>query len=433
MSHKLMEVNDESHPLILFSDRAIGFIVCSFLMLVVQANPIECVGAQDTSKLNGKLIRVWTVASPYGDDLPQTNVPLELQRQAENLGYRIEVTAFRAAGFAAKFRQALQENNEPEVLTFNNYGVVWGVSSPTGWVEGIGFALPSLATVREALAQLQPRGWVLLVSSAVNYEAVKTLSMQPPVCDAESDPQASSQISPELRQAQETAVSAAQAYLLCDRSSLSALSDDSRLGRKCFLPDGDTVVDAVKPCSLSGNRNLAFVSLVSTFAAEARSPRDVHGPVPGMDLGHQSLLAILRNHGGVWRLLAITDDPVDTVHLTPLTTQRIGSLLDDVRSIGIPPAPARLFTANSVYPQPGPGQRFGDFVWQPNQSTDVIGQVVEFMWGPNRGSTRLFFLSERAGKLSSGYLWSGGLTNWRVWTVSKGGEVAFSEQHSFVH
>jgi hypothetical protein len=414
--------------------RAIGFSICSLLMLVAHGSLIERVGAQETSKRNGGLIRVWTVGSPHTGDLPQTAVPFQLQRQAESLGYTIEVQSFRAAGFAAKLRQALQDNSEPEVLAINNYGLVWGISTPTGWVEGIGFDVPSLVTVRESLVQLQPRGWVLAIGSAANYEAVKTLSMQSPVCGAESGPSANSPISPELLQAQETAVTAARAYLLCDQSSLSAISDEARLGRKCFLPESDTVVEAVKPCSAAGNRNLAFVPLVSTFAAQARAPRNSPRAEPGMDLGHQSLLAILRKQGGVWRLLAITDDPLDTVHPTPLTTQRIGNLLDDGGIAGIPLVPAQLLTANSAYPRPAPGQRFGDFVWRPNQNTDVIGQVVEFMWSSNRSrGPRLFFLSERESQLSSGHLWSGGATHWRVWSISKSGEVAFSEQRSFVH
>ena len=418
---------------------AAGLVAGGLLMLVLYGGFIEPVGAQATPKPGGNLIRVWTVGSPWRGDLPQSAVPAELQRQAESLGYTIEVETFRAEGFAAKFRQALQEHNEPEILTYDNFGVIAGITTPAGRIESLvasGQAASSLEMVHETLASLQIRGWVLLVRSAANYEAARTLSMQPPVCGAESDPVENLPAQPELRQAQEAATVAARAYLACDWSSLSAISDESRLGQKCFIPGDDMQVHEVKACSVSGNRNLAFVSLVSTFAAQSRVPpaRNYDG-WPSMELGHQSLLAVLRNQGGAWRLLVITDDPLDTVAPIPLTTQRLGSLLDDGKLAGIAPEAARLLTPDGVYPRPPQGERFGDFTWQPSQSTDVIGQVVEFMFGAssNRGRTRLFFPSAREGRLSSGFLMSGGTIYWRVWSISKSGDVVFSEQHSFRH
>jgi hypothetical protein len=417
--------------------RAVGLAACGLLMLVLHASFIERVGAIPP-KPSGNLIRVWTVGSPQTDALPPAVVPAALQRQAENLGYTIEVQTFPAAGLAAKFRQALQDQNEPEVLTFDNYGVVMGIRTPSGWIEGVasdGQAFSSFVLVHEAFAPLQPRGWVMLVRSAANYEAARALSMQPPVCGAESALAGQLLTPTELRQTLETAAMAAHAYLACDHTSLSAISDESRLGQKCFLPESDTQVDGVKACSVSGNHNLVFVSLVSTFAAQLRAPRYYSGALPNMDLGHQSILAVLRNQGGAWRLLAITADPLDTVATIPLTTQRVGSLLVDGRTAGAAPDPARLLTPDGAYPRPAQGERFGDFTWRPSQSADVIGQVVEFMFGDNsdRGRTRLFFPDAREGKLSSGYLMSGGTTSWRVWSISKGGEVAFSEQRSYRH
>jgi hypothetical protein len=366
-------------------------------------------------------------------------VPPELRRQADSLGYTIEVEAFRATRFADKFRQALQDHSEPEVLTFDNYGVVSGIRTPTGWIEGVASdsqTAPSLVLVHEALASLQQRGWVLLVRSAVNYEAARALSMRPPVCQSEAGTRADSpSIQPALLQAQETAELAARAYLACDQSTLSVISDESRLGQKCFLPESDTQVESVKACRVAGNSNLAFVSLVSTFSAQVRVPLTNPGSVHNMDLGQQSILTVLRNQGGLWRLLAITDDPVNTGARIPLTTHALESLLDDGQTAGVIPEPARPLTPDGVYPRPARGERFGDFVWQPSQSTDVIGQVVEFLFGKDtsRGRTRLFFLPGHERRLSSGFLLSGGTSVWRVWSISKGGDVAFSAQHSYTH
>jgi len=153
-----------------------------------------------------------------------------------------------------------------------------------------------------------------------------------------------------------------------------------------------------------------------------------------MDLGQQSILAVLRNQSGTWRVLAITHDPVNTLVRRPFTS--VDGFLDPLdreQLAGPTLEPVRLLTPDGVYPQPQRGERFGDFYWQPSQSTDVIGQVAEFTWArdTNWGLTRLFFLPANENKISTGYLMSGGKSAWRVWSISKSGDVAFSEQHSF--
>lgn len=277
----------------------------------------------------------------------------------------------------------------------------------------------------------------MLIRSAINYEAAKALSMQPPVCEARSISAAYSPTAPDLRQAQETATFAARAYLDCDQSTLSLISDESRLGQKCFLAESDKQIETVRACRASGNSRLAFVSLVSTFSAQLRAPVTDRLAVHTMELGQQSIFAVLRNQDGVWRLLAITDDPVNTVAIAQrsFTKPAFESSLDIGRIAGFTPETARLLTPDGIYPQPPRGERFGDFVWEPSQSSDVIGQVVEFIFGKDsvRGRTRLFFLPERDRKLSSGFLMSGGTSAWRVWSISKNGDIAFSEQRSYTH
>ena len=279
----------------------------------------------------------------------------------------------------------------------------------------------------------------MLVRSAVNYEAARALSMRPAECELEAPAAHSPAIEPALRQAQEKAVLATRAYLGCDRSALSGISDGSRLVQQCFMPQSNTKIESVKACRASGNHKLAFVSLVSVFSAEVREP----GPVsrikmPGMELGQQSILAVLRNENGDWRLLAITHDPinVNTVARRPVTNANaFVNSLDQTQLAGTMPDPAQPLTPDGIYPLPQTKERFGDFVWQPSQSPDVIGQVVEFMWGKdtNWGLTRLFFLPESESKISTGFIMSGGKSVWRVWSVNKAGDVAFSEPHSFTN
>lgn len=382
-----------------------------------------------SSKSSSNVIHVWTVGSPHTDELPTAIAQPELRQRAETLGYTIEVETFRASGFAAKFRQALLDRSEPEILTFDNYGVISGVQTQKGWVEGVdsdrGVA-SSLALVHETLASLQRRGWVMLVRSAVNYEAALALSMRPAECESPLT------VDPALQRLEEKAVLATRAYLDCDRSMLSGISDESRVVQQCFLPKSDVKVESVKACRVSGPHNLAFVSLVSNFSAKVREPDTIYRSKQGMDLGQQSILAVLRNQGGTWRLLAITHDQMRTVIRIPVANTNVNAL-DQEQPTAITLEPARPLIPDGMFPLPKKGERFGDFIWQPSPSSDVTAQVVEFTLGrdKNGGLTRLFFLPPGENKISSGLLMSGGTSDWRVWSISKTGEVVFSEQRSF--
>ena len=423
----------------LMTSRSVRIFICVLLTLFLHAGSIVQIDAATRPKPNSSVIRIWTVGSPHTNALPAAIVPPDLSKRAESLGYTIEIEAFRASGFAAHFHQALQSHNEPEVLTFDNHGVISGMKTVNGWVEGIDWdrrTASSLALVHETMTSLQPRGWVMLVPSAVNYEAARAVSMRPAECDTRPGRATDlSTIAPALRQAQEKAVSATRAYIDCDRSTLAAVSDKSRLVQQCFMPQSDAKAELVKACSVSGNHKLAFVSLVGNFSGKVRDPRTVYRSRHGSALGQQSILAVLTNQSGTWQLLAITHDSVNTVFQRPQTINTLVNALDHGPPTGITTEPARLLTPDGVYPVPQRGQRFGDFIWYPSQSTDVIGQVVEFMWGKDAdwGLTRLHFLPQSENKVSTGVLMSGGRSVWRVWSITRAGDVIVSESHSFMN
>src|ERR1041384_2309328 len=402
-----------------------------FACVLLMFSPI---GAATPSQSNNNLIHVWIVGSPYTGALPPDVVSREFSQRAEGLGYKIEVESFRAAGFAARFRQALQDHHEPEILTFDNFGVISGANPAAGWVEGVDSdrqVASSLALVHESMTPLQSWGWVMLVRSAVNYDAARALAMRETECEGQF-----TAVDPTLREAEEKALLATRAYIDCDQATLASISDESRLVQQCFLPQSDSKMESVKTCRVSGNPKLAFVSLVTSFSAEIRAPNAIFQLRQGMDLGQQSILAVLRNQSGTWRVLAITHDPVNTVSRYSRTSPNAFlNKLDQEQLPGVMPELARLLTPNGIFPRPPRGERFGDFTWAPSQSTDVIGQVAEFMWAKdtNWGLTRLFFLPANQNKLSSGSLMSGGATVWRVWSINKAGDVAFSEQRTFTY
>lgn len=389
------------------------------------------------------VIRIWSVGSPFTRVLPQTTVPLELERQAEALGYTMTVENVRATEFPDKLREAVQAHTQPEILTFDNFGVLIGVDTPTGRYPGVlntdyGIA-SSLEMVYESFAALQPRHWwVTLVRSAANYKAARTLAMRPPSCLAETT-SAQTPSSLELKSALEIGNQAAHAYLACDRSALAASSDDSKLGGKCFLPQDTVRVEAIQPCGVVGNDSLAFVSLSSTFVAQRHEPPPTRDLAYGRwlmetALGQQTVLAVLRKQTGEWRLFAISDDPIDTDGPTFVTLKRLAGLLTNETVDVSVPLPARLVTAEGTNLRPPPARSFGNLEWIPSESPDVVCEVAEFLVGEGvdpRERTRLFFLLRHENSLSSGKLW-GTTGHWRMWSVNEAGKVSLSDSRSYL-
>jgi hypothetical protein len=411
------------------------------LLLTLQTHTTHATRTAMSANPQIGVIRVWKVGSPFSRVLPQTTVAPTLQHLAESLGYAIEVEAFSGAGFGAKFSEALGQHNEPEVIAFDNFAVLIGGTTGLAHVDGIlaDARVPSdLARVHESLGSLQPRGWVMLVRSARNYEAAKALVLRKPECNPTFDRTINGITPDELRLAQETAVASARAYLGCDSPLLASLSDEAKLGNQCFLPNAYSRVNTIDVCSVSGNRNLIFVRLISSFEGERRvlstDRKNYANWRPAAELGHQSLLAVLRRSDIGWRLLAITDDPLDLDPSTFLNIRQLSALLGNGSENEEAAAPAQLVTENGVYPAPAAGKRFGDFVWRPGTSANVVGQVAESNLGDNNKQlTRLFFLLGGETQLSSGLLMGGGRTpcRWRVWFITRNGAATFSEQRSF--
>ena len=410
---------------------------CALLMLTFQIDIAHTRQAESAVNRQTGVIRVWKVGSPHSGALPKTTIPGVLQHEAEKLNYTIEMEAFRAAGFTKRFSEALVKHNEPEVIAFDNFGVLTGITTDLGRFDGIladERVGSSLVMVRESLQGLQSPGWVMLVSTARNYEAAKALAMRRPTCISSGRGVVTGLTSEELQPAQDAAISAARAYLTCDAPRLASLSDEARLGLQCFLPRTDRRVDDVELCSISGNRNLIFASLISSFEAERRElPTYGEGWQPSAILGHQSLLAILRYSNGGWKLLAITDDSVSMNASAALQFERLSARLGNSLENQAVAAP-QLVSKDGIYPAAEPGKRFGDFVWRPSTGADIVGQVAEFNGVfIDRELTRLFPLSADERQLSTGMLMGDRKSpfRWRVWAITKNGAVLFSETRSF--
>ena len=383
-------------------------------------------------------INVWCVGSPFSRELPGRCVYTLIEQQAQQLGYTIAIENIRAVDFVQRFRDAVQENKPPEILMFNNFGVLIGVPMPAARFEGLlekdSTVIESLTMVYETLTHKQPGGWwTMLVSTAANHDAAKKMALQPLPCPA---PSGSSRLSQsELANVSELGIQVARAYLLGDNATLAAASDPVRLGNKSFLPGTSVTLEKLQTCGVYGNERLAFVTLAGSFFTRRRPPTrniDYAGWLTNTPLGQQSLLAVFRKLKGQWRLLAISDDPVNTGNSgrpTLLALERLTALMavDDARLSGNP----RLITADGARIVPPPNARFGDFEWIPNPDATVVCEVAEFLVGrTERETTRLFLLFGREERLSSGLLFGSG-GRWRVWSISSSGDVGLSESRAY--
>ena len=91
-----------------------------------------------SSAETGAAIRIWVVGSPHRGDTPRTPLAFRLREESTRLGYRLSVETFPAQGFAATFFEAVARNDAPDVLVFDNFGVMDGITTRLGRFEGLG-------------------------------------------------------------------------------------------------------------------------------------------------------------------------------------------------------------------------------------------------------------------------------------------------------
>ena len=130
---------------------------------------------------------VWKVGSPHVGDTPNHVVASSLREESIRRGLQLAVDAFPAKGFAARLLDAMTRNAAPDILVFNNLGVVKGITTRLGRFEGIGEDARidrDLVAVTGAFDELlgPERGWTYLIASSPNHSHARTLALRPPTC-----------------------------------------------------------------------------------------------------------------------------------------------------------------------------------------------------------------------------------------------------------
>jgi hypothetical protein len=363
-------------------------------------------------------IRIWKVGSPHSGDTPHTELPPALAREAGSRGWRLSIEAFPAQGFAARFFAAVRDGSAPDLLVFDNFGIMNGIVTDLGTFVGIGQdpgTRQQLIQVTSSFDELlrPARGWTFLVTSSANHAAARALALRPPRCaDASSAQRLPADLAiPEV----------AAAYLAGDNAAILYHADPERISgpRRNLEP---VTVGGVAVCGGWGNERLVFATVNASYQAATT-------------IGHAPLLLAFRKTSSLWRLLVATRDPISNRQFVTLLPALSKLLARDMPADSVPTPATLRSPQNGRFPLPANGARFGDFEWQSSSSEAVVAEIAEFGY---HDEARLMLLPPRSPgvprHVSSGQLWSTqGEWAWRVWSITRSGEIAFSEVRTFVH
>lgn len=358
-----------------------------------------------------KVIIVWKVGSRYTGLIPDSAVPPSLERRAWKLGYRLKVEGFPIQGFASRFFRAFEDHQAPDILVFNDHGVLEGAGAFTGIATDPDIHA-ALMQVSESLSVLQGSGWEYLIRTSPNHEAARSLALRPPACPSNPEtplPAGLSEIVPQ----------AARAYLE-NSPSLQGLEDPDRLLTSPKKPS-DRHVEEVKPCGFWGSDHLAFAQVTASYTSTEK-------------IGWITTLMVFRKQSDQWRMLVASTDPISNRAFVS-QLPNLAQLVTQPWTPGSAPKPPELVgPGDGQYPVPTPGVRFGDFSWHTSPSSGEVAEIAEFAYDDDARLFTIFFSGPppKTEYSSTGMLWTIRSTwKWRVWSISSSGAVSFSPAWSF--
>ena len=384
---------------------------CAGIGLVLSLLPAQAAGDR---------IRIWVVGSPYRDEIPRLPTAARLRQVATAAGYQLTVAAFKARGFDVVFADAVARGAAPDVLVFDNLGIMDGITTPLGRFEGVGTD-PTRRTqfthVTGVFDELlgPARGWTYLFGLSPNHDAAKQLALRAPECAIAAG---TANIDRELAA---LIANVAPAYMTGDTIAIQAASDPDRM-RGEPRSQGVVSVGRIRSCGAWRNDKLAIARVNVAYEADRA-------------LGDARLLLVFRKPANRWQLLVVTRDPISTGDFLDDVPQVMARLAGGSRQSGAP-IPAVLQSPSPGHmPAAAVGQRFGAFRWESGPSDTVVAEIAEFAYDDE---ARLFLvvpvMPGGFHEVSAGKLWTTKREwSWRIWSVSQTGELAFSEARSFVH
>jgi hypothetical protein len=371
------------------------------------------------STQSGDTIRVWKVGSPHRGDTPPPTVPFSLRQEARLRGLEITVASFPPQGFARRFRDAVTRNEAPDLIVFDNHGIMDGITTVRGVFEGIGEDPVVRRRFIKAIGAFDDllgpsRGWTYLFTASPNHERAKALAHRPPQCSRGA---LAARASAELA---DIVPAVARAYLEGDGGSLARYADPDAIVFNT-PPREHVKVLAVQSCGVWGSDKLAVATVNASHEGEITT-------------GHTRVVLVLRKPSQQWQLLSAARDPVSNNEFVNKASSLPALLTGPKAADAFPSSATGLAPSPGGFPRPAPNERFGTFTWTASASDNVIAEIVEFAY---RGDARLFLrptFPSAEGRLSTGLLWfTGSEWTWRIWSVSRSGDIAFSETRTFAH
>jgi hypothetical protein len=380
----------------------------------------------------GRTISIWKIGDPHEVGTPEANIPSDLRQRAKQIDAQIVVETFPAKGFTARFRTAIKDHREPDILSFDNYGILAGIETDLGKFQGI-YSIDgvkkSLVLANLTLDSLLPEGgWSFLLNNSRNYNVARQLALPKPECDGSNT---TIKLLDEIdsQTLKKLAIDASQAYLGSKPEFNQQLSQESLM--KINSSPALTEVKQTLVCSMVANKNVAAVSTINSYTETI--------PNEGDNLGHSGLLLVFRRENAQWRLLTIISDIETSPYL-----DKLAKLIDNSdRSSGTAPQPATKLLPHNRRPVMATEEKqekeSENFTWQPSSDPNVVAEITEFIVcsDPNYQCESLLYpffdQKNKPNSMPENQLFTtdGGTWRWRVWSLAADGSIAFSPVQTF--
>lgn len=345
---------------------------------------------KDVAKLPN--IRAWKVGSPHKGDIPDSTPPFDLQREANKMGFNLSVEGLPANGFAARFFEAIEKHEEPDILVIDNYGIIDGISTSSTIKNSLVFVAGSLKEFESDRG-----GWQLLVSTSRNHQAVKSLALRQPHCDPE--------LKTTLEEIPKTIAAELHKYTL--KYILESDLFKVRLGSDF----------SIAMCGFWGNKNTAFLHSIVTYDAEKK-------------LGWSDVLVIMAKKDSSWELINLGGN-VDLIKELNKGAKLVDAspdppLQNDFKIIG-----------------PADGAKFPRFPTQASLEWEWSGDVnsiacylIESQFESNKRWSESYFTlvsPQESVKLVAPFGFGAQPHRWKVWAIDKRGSIVRSSWRTIIY
>jgi hypothetical protein len=373
-------------------------------------------------------IVVWKVGSPHQGDTPKGVVPRALLTSAAAMGYTLKLETFPARGFAQIFLEAVRNHTEPDILAFDNYGIIDGIVTGLGTFAGIGSdqdIRKSLIRVTESFESLQDGrgGWEFLTSTSRNYRQARSLAMAGLECKPELDRSPTEVDAGALEAVKTFSLSATHAFFERDQKKLDELSGGKYPGDSFHVPESASKIHESRICGLWGNELVAFVNSVVIYEND-------------LSLGKRNMLIVAqRPPSKGWRLNVISEHPVVISELYKQVSALSRGRSDDsikAPELVSPPHQARF---DNRFPR----SSLPDLEWT-SAGSNVVAYLVEAQFNYNRSpwSSGNFWVypgsrNEKTIKEKAEFGVGAQPHRWRVWAITDGGEARISAWRTIIY